>query len=148
MYVQIHKELGRVPAPATSQGHGPLPYREAIEQMEQRMFEEYSRACAGVNVLQWLRRQHLSLTEEIAFWERVIIWLPRLFDLKHEAERRVREGRMILAEAHTSLRREMNRVFPSGYALGSLADELARARCALSKLRWRRAARQSQGRTP
>src|SRR5262245_45607192 len=28
----------------------PLPYREAIEQTERKLFEEYSRACAGVNL--------------------------------------------------------------------------------------------------
>ena len=163
MYVRTHEALGRVPtpylydssisrnansAPEASPGHGPLPYREAIEQMERRAFEDYSRACAGVNVLQWLRRPPLSLAEEIAFWERVIIWLPRLFNLKREAERRAREGRMTMDEARAIVRLQMNRVFPPGYALGSLADELARARCALSKVRWQHAARQNRGRTP
>ncbi|HEU0178988.1 MAG TPA: hypothetical protein VFV58_32385 [Blastocatellia bacterium] len=127
---------------------GPLPYREAIEQMERRAFEDYSRACSGVNVLQWLRRPPLSLVEEIAFWEKVLTWLPRLFDLKREAERKAREGRMTMDEARAIVRREMNHVFPPGYALGSLADELARARCALSKARWQLAARQNRGRTP
>ncbi|MGZ8393869.1 MAG: hypothetical protein ACXWWJ_03785 [Nitrospira sp.] len=163
MYVRTHEALGRVPtpylydypisrdanpAPATSPGHGPLPYREVIEQMERRAFEDYSRACAGVNVLQWLRRPPLSLAEEIAFWEKVIIWLPRLFDIKREAERRAREGRITVDEGRAIVRREMNRVFPPGYALGSLADELARAQCALSKVRWQHAARQNRGRTP
>ncbi len=136
------------PAPTTGPGHGPLPYREAIEQMERRAFEDYSRACSGVNVLQWLRRPPLSLGEEIAFWEKVLTWLPRLFDLKREVERRAREGRMTMDEARATVRLQMNRVFPPGYALGSLADELARARCALSKVRWQLAARQNRGRTP
>jgi hypothetical protein len=136
------------PAPAAGPGHGPLPYREAIEQMERRAFEDYSRACSGVNVLQWLRRPPLSLGEEIAFWEKVLTWLPRLFNLKREAERRASEGRMTMDEARAIVRLQMNRVFPPGYALGSLADELARARCALSKVRWQHAARQNRGRTP
>jgi hypothetical protein len=163
MYVRKHEALGRVPtpylydssinrnanpAPAAGPGHGPLPYRAAIEQMERRAFEDYSRACSGVNVLQWLRRPPLSLGEEIAFWEKVLTWLPRLFDLKREAERRAREGRMTMDEARAIVRLQMNRVFPPGYALGSLADELARARCALSKVRWQHASRQSRGRTP
>ena len=163
MYVRIYEALGRIPTPylydssisrnanlasEASLGDSPLPYREAIEQMERSAFEDYSRACAGVNVLQWLRRPPLSLAEEIAFWERVIIWLPRLFDFKREAERRAREGRMTVDEARAIVRRQMNRVFPPGYALGSLADELARARCALSKVRWQHAARQNRGRTP
>jgi len=163
MYVRTHEALGRVPtpylydssisrnansAPEASPGHGPLPYREAIEQMERRAFEDYSRTCAGVNVLQWLRRPPLSLGEEIAFWEKVLTWLPRLFDLKREAERRAREGRMTVDEARAIVRHAMNRVFPPGYGLGSLADELARARCALSKVRWQHAARQNRGRTP
>ena len=126
----------------------PLPYREAIEQMERRAFEDYSRACSGVNVLKWLRRPPLSLGEEIAFWEKVLTWLPRLFDLKREAERKAREGRMTMDEARAIVRLQMNRVFPPGYALGSLADEVARARCALSKARWQHAARQNRGRTP
>ena len=136
------------PMPAAGPGHGPLPYREAIEQMERRAFEDYSRACSGVNVLQWLRRPPLSLGEEIAFWEKVLTWLPRLFDLKRKAERRAREGRMTMDEARATVRLQMNRVFPPGYALGSLADELARARCALSKVRWQHAARQNRGRAP
>ena len=163
MYIRTHEGLGRVPtpylddpsinrnagpAPAAGPGHGPLPYREAIEQMERRAFEDYSRACSGVNVLQWLRRPPLSLGEEIAFWEKVLTWLPRLFDLKREAERKAREGRMTMDEARAIVRLQMNRVFPPGYALGSLADELARARCALSKARWQHAARQNRGRTP
>ena len=163
MYMRIHETLGRVPtpylydssisrnanpAPAASPGHGPLSYREAIEQMERRAFEDYSRACAGVDVIQWLRRPPLSLGEEIAFWEKVLTWLPRLFDLKREAERRAREGRITMEEARAIVRREMNRVFPPGYALGSLADELARARCALSKVRWQQAALQNRGRVP
>ena len=49
------------PAPEASPGHGPLPFREAIEQAERRAFKDYSRACAGVDVLQWLRRPPLSL---------------------------------------------------------------------------------------
>jgi hypothetical protein len=166
MYIRMREGLGRVPtpylpypddssinrnanpAPAVGPGHGPLPYREAIEQMERRAFEDYSRACSGVNVLQWLRRPPLSLDEEIAFWEKVLTWLPRLFDLKREAERQAREGRMTMDEARAIVRLNMNRVFPPGYALGSLADELARARCALSKVRWQYAARQNRGRAP
>ena len=163
MYVRIHEALGRVPtpylddssisrnanpAPEASLGRGPLSYREAIEQMERRAFEDYSRACAGVEVLRWLRRPPLSLGKEIAFWEKILAWLPRLFDLKREAERRAREGRMTVDEARAIVRYQMNRVFPSDYALGSLADELARARCALSKVRWQHAARQNRGRTP
>ena len=163
MYIRTHEGLGQVPtpylddpsinrnadpAPTAGPGHDPLPYREAIEQMERRAFEDYSRACSGVNVLQWLRRPPLSLSEEIAFWEKVITWLPRLFDLKRKAERRAREGRMTMDEARATVRLQMNRVFPPGYALGSLADELARARCALSKVRWQQAARQNRGRIP
>jgi outer membrane protein OmpA-like peptidoglycan-associated protein len=162
MYVRKHEALGRVPTPspydslnrnanqtpAAGSGHGPLPYREAIEQMERHAFEDYSRACSGVNVLQWLRRPPLSLSEEITFWEKVLTWLPRFFDFKREAERRALEGRMTIDEARAMVRLQMNRVFPPDYALGSLTDELARARCALSKVRWQHAARQNRGRTP
>ena len=129
-------------------GRGPLPYREAIELIERRAYEEYSRACAGVNVIQWLRRQPLSLDEEVVFWERVINWLPRVFRLKQAAERLAREGRITIQEAHAEVQRAVERVFPAGYALGSLADELSRAKCALSKVRWQQAARQNRGRIP
>jgi len=43
----------------------------------------YSRACAGVTVLDVLRR---DVTDPIVFWERVIRWLPRLFEIKREGE--------------------------------------------------------------
>ena len=119
----------------TGQGTGrrPLPYREAMEQAARQSFDEYSRACAGVSVLQQLRR---SPADPIKFWEKVITWLPKLFEIKRKGELLIRAGKRTRAEIEQTLRWQMRHVFPPGYALGTLQEELARARCALAKARW------------
>jgi hypothetical protein len=142
------EEIPGQPPPVSRPGGGPLPYREAIALTERKLHEQYARDCAGVQVLQWLRRPPLTLAEEARFWERVIDWLPKLFALKQGLDRRVREGRMSHEDARVQMRFQMRKVFPPGYALGSEQDELARARCALSKARWQLVARQQHGQTP
>ncbi len=127
---------------------GTLPYRQAMEEAERKAYQDYSRDCAGVQLLQGLRREPLTLAEEVTFWERVLRWLPRVFRMKREIDRRVREGRMTAADGAAQLREQIERVFPQGYALGSEESEMASARCALSKARWRLIAQQHRGRAP
>lgn len=123
-----------IPPNGTNPRRGPLPWREAMQLADRRLFDDYSRACAGVTVLEVLRR---DATDPIVFWERVIRWLPRLFELKRAGERLVREGRRSQAEIDENLRWQMRHVYPPGYALGTEQEELARAQCALAKARWR-----------
>ena len=111
----------------------PLPYREAMERAARQSFDEYARACAGVSVLQQLRR---APADPVKFWEKVITWLPKLFDIKRKGELLIRAGKKTRAEIQQTLRWQMRHVFPPGYALGTEQEELAKARCALAKARW------------
>ena len=104
------------------------------------MFDEYTRACSGVTRLQQLRREATSPADPVLFWEKVIQWLPKLFDIKRTGERLVREGRRSRAEINETMRERMRHVYPPGYALGTEQEELAKARCALAEARWRRQA--------
>jgi hypothetical protein len=126
----------------------PVPYREAVEQTERKFFDEYTRACAGVRVLQMLRREAMSPAEQVHFWEKVIDWLPKIFEIKRLLEEKVRAGQMSHADADANLSSQMRHVFPPGYALRSLDSELAAARCALSKARWQFMVWQRTGRIP
>lgn len=126
----------------------PVPYREAVEQTERKFFDEYTRACAGVRVLQMLRREAMSPAEEVHFWEKVIDWLPKIFELKRKLDEKVRAHEMSPTDAAANLAWQMRHVFPPGYALRSLDSELAAARCALSKARWQFMVWQRTGRIP
>ncbi len=126
----------------------PLPYREAVEQTERKLFDEYTRACAGVRVLEMLRREAMSPAEEVHFWEKVIDWLPKIFELKRKLDEKVRAHEMSPTDAAANLAWQMRHVFPPGYALRSLDSELAAARCALSKARWQFMVWQRTGRIP
>src|SRR5258705_9740141 len=68
----LGRTIARDDAQTPSKTRGrPLPYREATEQTERKLFEDYTRACAGVNLLKVLRREPMSPLEEVRFWERV-----------------------------------------------------------------------------
>ena len=134
-----------VPPGDTKRRRGPLPWREAMQLAERRLFDEYSRACAGVSVLEFLGR---DATDPIAFWEKVIRWLPKLFEVKRKGEQLVREGRRSQAEIDENLQWQMRHVYPPGYALGTEQQELARAQCALAKARWRAQAAQTPHSAP
>ncbi len=129
-------------------GAGTLPYRQAMEQTERALFDEFTRACGGVRTLEVLRRNGTSLLERVRFWEKVVGWLPKIFELKRLLDERVRAGRMTRAEADATLARQMRHVFPSGYALGTEETELAKAHCALAKARWQFFAQQHRGTIP
>ena len=127
----------------------PLPYRQAMEETERRQHEEYLRDCSGQEMIQVLERQALSPLERVQRAERVLRVMPAVFRMKREGEARVKAHRMSPDELSTQLSDLLVRMgFPRGYALGSEADELARARCALSKARWEFLVFQRTGRIP
>ncbi|MBI4491094.1 MAG: hypothetical protein HY694_18585 [Deltaproteobacteria bacterium] len=148
MYLTTRYNLGDEEVERSRPGRQPLPYREAMEETERKLFDEYTRACAGVRLLEWLTREPMSPLDQVRFWEKVLRWLPKIFELKRELDRLVREGRISRAVAVAILNAELYRVFPRGYALGTEQDELARARCALSKARWEFFAQQHRGKVP
>src|SRR5258705_8051833 len=96
---------------------GPLPYREAGEQTERKLFDEYTRACAGVDLLKQLRLEAMSPAEQVHFWEKVIDWLPKIFELKRKLDEKVRSHEMSPTDAAANLAWQMRHVFPPNYAL-------------------------------
>lgn len=147
MYLTVPSQMAEEAESGHPSGQ-PLPYREAMEETERKLFDEYTRACAGVRLLERLERTPMSLREQVRFWERVIDWLPRIFRLKHLLDQRVRARRMTQVEADSSLAWQLRHVFPPGYALTTLESELAKARCALAKARWQFFAQQHRGTVP
>lgn len=147
MYLSVPSQLAEE-AESSRQSGQPLPYREAMEETERRLYDEYTRACVGVRLLERLERIPMSLRDRVQFWERVIKWLPKIFELKRLLEERVRAGRMTRTEADSTLAWQMRHVFPSGYALSTMESELAKARCALAKARWQFFAQQRRRSVP
>jgi hypothetical protein len=127
----------------------PLPYRQAMEETERRQYEEYVRDCAGLRMIEALEREELSPLERVQRAERILRVMPAVFRMKREGEARVKARRMSSSQLGAMLSDLLTRMgFPGGYALGSEADELARARCALSKARWEFMVFQRTGRIP
>ena len=118
----------------------PLPYREAMQEMERRMFDDYSRACAGITLLDDSQRPPMNPSDPVEFWEKVITWLPKLFDVKRAGEDRMRRGTLSKKEFDETMRWQWRHVYPANYKLGTLNQELAKARCALAKAQWRKQA--------
>jgi hypothetical protein len=148
MYLTGQASFGE-PEPGQIRPGQTLPYREALEQTERRQQEEYERDCRGINLPETLERIELSPLERVQRAERVLRFLPELFRLKRDAAERVRAGRMPRREADALTDGYLRRMgYPAGYALSSEPDELARARCALSKARWEFMVYQGTGRVP
>jgi hypothetical protein len=124
--------------PAESSSGGLLPYREAMEELDRKLHEEYVRNCAGIRILERLERKAISPSERIRGLERRIQVIPVLFQAKRhiEQERDPAGSQKKLSEFYENqVTGEFPR-FPEGYALGSEEAELATARCELSKAQW------------
>jgi hypothetical protein len=134
-------------AGATTQpGSATLPYREALEETERKQREEYQRDCANVTVLQTLERQSLSPGEKVRFLERKLAAMPRIIkgnELIKQLRTKVITGKFSEAQFRAAIPGVLHAFpevaqfpFPRGYAVGTVADEVARARCQLSRARW------------
>ena len=148
MYLTSPANLGQ-PEPSQVRPGQTLPYREALQETERRQREEYERDCQGIDLLKTLERVALSPLERVRHAEQVLKFVPDLFRLKRILAERVRSGRMPPAQATAVMAGNLRRLgFPAGYALLNEPDELARARCVLSKARWEFMAWQRTGRIP
>ncbi len=127
-------------------GSSTLPYREALEETERKQREAYERDCANVHVLETLERQYLSPRERVELLERKLAAMPRIVQ-GHKLIKDLRTKRLTGKLSDAQFRAAIQGVlhafpevsrfpFPSGYAIGSAADEVARARCQLSRARW------------
>ena len=153
MYFDVPDDLPREGYPRspsndvpTPRRHGPLPYREAVEEAEKRQIREMARDCANVNVLQTLEREARTPAERVRRLERKVAAMPRIVQghaLIRQLIARRRAGRLSDAQLRAALMGVLHAFpevgefpFPSGYAVGSVADEMAKARCELSRARW------------
>jgi hypothetical protein len=142
----------------TVRRHGPLPYRQAVEEAEKRQIQEMARDCANVDVLQTLERIARTPPERVMRLERKVAAMPKIVRghaLIRELIARRRAGRL----SDTQFRAALTGVFhafpevrefpfPSGYAVGSVANEVAKARCELSRARWELMVWNRTGRVP
>jgi hypothetical protein len=101
-------------------------------------------------MLESLERRGGSAAERVERFERRLRGIPKLFEMKRLAdERRAQlnqqhargeiareELELERARLQSDLRTQIEAEFPQGYVLGSEQEELANARCALSRARW------------
>jgi hypothetical protein len=136
---QIDEEDHERRDPATRHPGEPLPYREAMEATERGLYDEYVRACAGVSVLERLTRERVSPLERVQRLERRVRRLPAVFEHRRAIQERIEQDPSNLGpklQLRDFDKLQIEPEFGPGYVLGSLADELARAQCELSKSRW------------
>jgi hypothetical protein len=136
----------------------PLPYRQAMEAMERRMMDEMARDCANVNVLQTLERVARTPAQRVTWLERKIAAMPRIIEghrLLRELIARFRAGRLTQAQLNAAVTGLLHAFpelsefqFPPGYAVGTVAEEVARTRCELSRARWELMIFDRTGRVP
>jgi hypothetical protein len=142
----------------TPSGRTPLPYREALEAMERRLMAEMARDCANVEVLQTLERVDRTPAQRVAWLERKISAMPRILEghrLRRELFARRRAGRLndsqlraALMGLHNAFPEISEFPLPVGYAMGTVAQEVAKARCELSRARWELIVFDRTGRVP
>jgi hypothetical protein len=142
----------------TPRRHGPLSYREAMEEVERSQIREIARDCANANVLQTLEREARTPAERVVRLERKVAAMPRIVQghgLVRELIARRRAGRLSDTQLRAALMGVLHAFpevrefpFPRGYAVGSVADEVAKARCELSRARWELLVWNRTGRVP
>ena len=146
-----------------------MPYAEAREAWERRQIDEraikdaYARDCAGRRLFERLERDPCTAETRVKrFEKRLSEVVPRLFSIKRAQDARMAVLKEQLARGAVSrqsfqeqrtnmartLRIQIDDEFGRGYALSSEAEELANARCALSKARWELMTKQNTGRVP
>jgi hypothetical protein len=134
------------------------PYLKAMEEAERKQREVYLRDCANVTVLETLEREARTPAERVKRLERKVAAMPRIVQghaLIRDLMARRRAGRLSDAQLRAALMGVLHAFpelsefpFPSGYAVGSVADEVARARCELSRARWELLLWNTTGRVP
>ena len=149
---------GLSPGGTPSVRRTPLPYREAMEEMERKLMADMARDCANVDVLQTLERVARSPAERVTWLERKISSMPRILEghrLLRELFARRRAGRLNNVQLRAALMGLLHAFpeisefpLPPGYAAGTVDEEVARARCELSRARWELMIFDRTGRVP
>lgn len=146
-----------------------MPYAEAREAWERRQIDEraikdaYARDCAGRRLFERLERDPGTAETRVKrFEKRLSEVVPRLFSIKRAQDARMAVLKQELASGAVSrdsfqkqranmartLRIQIDDEYGRGYVLGTEQEELANARCALSKARWELMTKQNTGRVP
>ncbi len=118
-----------------------LPYKEAMEETERGLYNEFIRDCSGVRVLHRLEREApISPLEKVRRLEDRLTFIRHYFlrvkpALSNPAERAV-------------FRCVVDCIFGKDYALTSEERELANVRCEISETRWQSLALARQGQIP
>lgn len=133
-------------------------YFDVPDEAEKRQKQEIARDCANVDVLQTLEREARTPAERVMRLERKVAAMPRIVQghaLIRELIARWRARRLSDTQLQAALMGvlhafpEVNEFpFPSGYAVSSVADEAAKARCELSRARWELLVWNRTGRVP
>ena len=153
--------FGQFPSPSDVTPSGPrrpIPYREAQEAFDRKLMADMARDCANVEVLQTLDRVGRTPAERVAWLERKISSMPRILEghrLRRELFARRRAGRLNKVQLNAALM-GLHHAFPEirefplaeGYAAGTVAQEVAKARCELSRARWELRVFEQTGRVP
>jgi hypothetical protein len=136
----------------------PLPYREAVEAAERKQMADMARDCANVEVLQTLERVARSPAERVTWLERKIAAMPRVLQghrMRRELYARRRDRRLndfqlraALMGLHNAFPEIREFPIPDGYAMGTVDQEVAKARCELSRARWELMVFDRTGRLP
>jgi hypothetical protein len=140
-----------------------MPWREAQEAYDRKLMDDYARDCAGRRLFERLERDPGTAETRVRRFERRLAEVvPRLFSIKRAHDARMAVLKRELASGAVSresferqranmartLRIQIDDEYGPGYALGTEQEELANARCALSKARWELRTRQRTGRVP
>jgi hypothetical protein len=134
------------------------PYLKTVEEAERKQREAYLRDCANVTVLETLEREARTPAERVTRLARKVAAMPRIVRghaLIRDLMARRQAGRLSDTQLRAALMGVLHAFpelrefpFPSGYAVGSVADEVARARCELSRARWELLLWNTTGRVP
>jgi hypothetical protein len=129
-----------------------------VEAAERQQMAEMARDCANVEVLQTLERVARSPAERVTWLERKIAAMPRVLEghrLRREMYARRRAGRFndfqlraALMGLHNAFPEIREFPIPDGYAMGTVAQERAKAQCELSRARWELMVFSRTGRVP
>jgi hypothetical protein len=142
MYIQTREGLAGTPGP---EGHHRSPmdeyHRTPMDEPERRwgrVYNEYVNDCRGVRLLSRLERNRLSPADRVRQFDRRLALIPRLFEIKRyiDARHRANPSDPAVPLLRRQLQEIIDREFGRGYWLSSEQQELARARCELSRARW------------
>jgi hypothetical protein len=134
-------------SPKEPENQHPLPHREAMENTEHGLYEEYVRECSGVRVLSRLQKEPpISPFERATRLEDRLKFIPMYFHFIRSVSSGQPSANDLVNKAVYQCVKEC--IFGKDYALLSQETELAITKCQLSEARWQSVALTHHGRIP